>query len=402
MIVKGVKISSIHVFLYKAWCAVTRTVAFKIGLRMRRSDSAFFVSTPEYSDNSRVFCDFLLNRSYLKETRFIWIADTTHTANKIRQKGLACCRRLLNTTGPIIAFKAARSRYVFCTHGFFPGRYRIPEEQIVVNLWHGCGYKNTGRCETAFSYALVPGELFVDIKAKSFSCPKEKILALGYPRYDLLIHPVASLKLLVKKLGLPQAEQYILWLPTFRKHATLKYAEEELESGLGLPLIQDRQSLEALDNTCANLGVTLIIKRHPSQVRFEAEKYSNSLKAIKFIDQDVLNELDVSLYEVMAYTNALISDYSSAAIDYLLLNRPIGYVLEDFDLYKAARGFSMDDPLKYMPGAHIASMNDLVGFIKKVSEGDDSYSVMRDNIRRVAHNPCDCYCQRLADVLELR
>ena len=40
------------------------------------------------------------------------------------------------------------------------------------------------------------------------------------------------------------------------------------------------------------------------------------------------------LYELIGISDGLLSDYSSVAVDYLLLDRPLGYVLADYNIYK--------------------------------------------------------------------
>ncbi len=39
----------------------------------------------------------------------------------------------------------------------------------------------------------------------------------------------------------------------------------------------------------------------------------------------------------------LVSDYSSVAIDYLLLDRPLGFTLDDYEAYTESRGWVFDD-----------------------------------------------------------
>lgn len=63
-----------------------------------------------------------------------------------------------------------------------------------------------------------------------------------------------------------------------------------------------------------------------------------------------LEKKQIKLYELIGISDGLLSDYSSVAVDYLLLDRPLGYVLADYNIYKEKRGFVFEDPLEYMPG----------------------------------------------------
>ena len=53
------------------------------------------------------------------------------------------------------------------------------------------------------------------------------------------------------------------------------------------------------------------------------------------------------MYTLMAHADGLIGDYSSASLQYLLLDRPEAYVVPDLEDYKNTRGFVYDDPEAY-------------------------------------------------------
>ena len=59
-----------------------------------------------------------------------------------------------------------------------------------------------------------------------------------------------------------------------------------------------------------------------------------------------MEKKQIKLYELIGISDGLLSDYSSVAVDYLLLDRPLGYVLADYNIYKEKRGFVFEDPLE--------------------------------------------------------
>lgn len=61
----------------------------------------------------------------------------------------------------------------------------------------------------------------------------------------------------------------------------------------------------------------------------------------------------------MGYSDALITDYSSVCVDYLIVDKPIAYTLDDYEVYKQTRGFVFEDPHEYMPGHHLYRFSDL-------------------------------------------
>ena len=123
------------------------------------------------------------------------------------------------------------------------------------------------------------------------------------------------------------------------------------------------------------------------QITYLCEKIK--LSNIHFIDQEFFQENDIDLYQFLHYTDGLITDYSSIAIDYLLLNKPIAFTLDDYENYSGTRGFVFDDPKKYMPGHHIYNFEDFKQYIFDVSEGKDIYYKDRRAIMNIVHNKCE-------------
>ena len=66
------------------------------------------------------------------------------------------------------------------------------------------------------------------------------------------------------------------------------------------------------------------------------------------MDSASIKELNIDNYRLMKYSDALISDYSSAAYSFLLLDRPLAFVLDDIDTYSV--GFLVDNFEDFLPG----------------------------------------------------
>ena len=62
----------------------------------------------------------------------------------------------------------------------------------------------------------------------------------------------------------------------------------------------------------------------------------------------------------------LLSDYSSIAYDYLMLNRPIDMIFQI--LIHIRNGLCVDNPDEYIAGPKIYCYDELLGFPKDVSE----------------------------------
>lgn len=138
-------------------------------------------------------------------------------------------------------------------------------------MWHGCGYKDAakdnkppaGKSMMHFDHAMVPGPVFVETKSRYWNCEKEKILALGYPRYDWMLHPSVSRGEALEKLFSHKDMKTVIWMPTFRKSEVLISAENEIELPFQLPALESEAELKALDVHLRECGIFLIIKNIP-------------------------------------------------------------------------------------------------------------------------------------------
>ena len=365
-----------------------------------QENQILFYSTPSFSDNAKVLFDYL-KQNYADRFHIIWLIRKEDPIPEQQYEHVEFIRADSDyfRGGTFRALKAiAQSRYIFFTHTS-PVRYiRKRPGQFVVNLWHGCGYKDiqkigkTGIEINPFDIMFVPGTIFVKTKSKFWSCPENMIIPLGYPRYNLLFASSLKAQAFCSKLR-GSSSKLIAWLPTFRNTGKDRMPEERIQYTFELPLLTNKEELQQLNLFCKEQGVTLCIKRHPMQIRYSCEK--NSYSNIRFISNQDIKEAGIELYSIFQYTDALISDYSSISIDYILLDKPMSFVLNDFQEYKNSRGFVFEDPLEYMPGHHLYKFDDLKAFIQDIVDGKDLYREKRAEIMPVVHNPCRNYCKRI-------
>ena len=362
----------------------------KLPFQMKKN-RIVFESSVDYSDNARALCEYMLREGYQQQYEIIWLVNEPKHFSKESRKHLKFVKKK-HRYSKCRTWKAYyyvwTAKYVFYTHAMKMKRKKH-EEQVFINLWHGCGYKAAkgGSEQNLFDYCLVPGPLFVRTKAEFFKCPEKKILPLGYPRYDWMMQQNTERISKWKRLGieLEQKDKLVLWMPTFRKSASAQLSEETLSGELDLPLILNQQELEKLDKLCAEVGIVLVIKRHHLQKKYPIQK--DKLRRIYVLEDEVLEQNDIQLYELLTHTDALLTDYSSIAIDYLLLDRPIGFVLDDYEAYREARGFVFEHPLDYMPGAHIYQKKELEAFLRDVAVARDNEKEQRKRVRQEAHVP---------------
>lgn len=394
--------------LYSFFYGIVSTVYISLILKRKETDrnKVVFSSNPDFSDNAKSL--FLYLQKTHPEYKYVWLVKQGFDIER--------CKGFQNTETAFInaswhhgpSLKALKeigtAHYLLFTHGS-PVRYlKKKERQIVINLWHGCGYKEIQKTRKTyisvnpFDYALVPGSVFIETKYKFWGCRKDQILTLGYPRYDLFFQESGKAAAFANSLKNAEDDRIIIWMPTFRNTGTGLYPEENNTEAYDLPLLASDAQLDSLNDYCAAHSAVICIKRHPYQLEYSGEKrnYSN----IRFISNEDLVDRDIELYSLLKYTDALITDYSSVAIDYLLLNKPIAFSLDDYEHYKSTRGFVFDSPLDYMPGNHLFSFEDCMIFIQQISAGRDEYQTDREKIMPAVHNVCGNYSERLWAWLE--
>ena len=381
---------------YLPFCAIYKTF---LKLTPMKSNQVLFSSFPDFSDNSKALYQYMLNHPAYADYRFVWLMKKNDGRFPKYQRTtyISMDSRLhFGISFPALA-AIASSKILFYTHSSPIQKINEKKGQTVVNLWHGCGYKARKSPipkKKQFDYGLVPGPVFVRIKSNFWGCREDQVIPIGYPRYDQMRNISEETKAYFNRMK----EGYgsvILWMPTYRKTERNEYAVSKMKGYFELPLVDSVEQLRELDQCCKENKTLLCVKRHPKQIKYECEKigFSN----IKFISNQDLDAENADLYGLFSFVDGLISDYSSSAVDFLLMDKPLAFSLNDMEDYGSTQGFVFDDPLKYMPGHHLYTLNDMIQFIDDVCKGKDPYKNTRAAIMREVHNPCDNYCERICE-----
>ena len=140
-----------------------------------------------------------------------------------------------------------------------------------------------------------------------------------------------------------------------------------------------------------DLGVKVVVKLHPLQ---DLDQYKTmDLDHFVLLSHQEFVRRKMDLYKFMAQSDALITDYSSIFIDYLLLDRPIAFTEDDMDDY--TRGFVFDNPKSYQPGFRIKTKEDFLAFAESLVNGDDDYKSERKRVMALANDYHDGkFCKR--------
>lgn len=341
----------------------------------------FYVGSNESQpqDNSDEIVRFLQREYKGKPYSLVYLTDyPCKVPNGVKQISVSDVR---NKSSVLKVMKYyyyyARSMYLFFESGP-TGKLRNNQKTCYLN--HGTiplkYVKDALKQPQSLNYAVCPGPGCTKFYEEQYSIDKEKLLYMMPPRvkniFEDASHKVDAL------FGL-EGEQMILWLPTFRKLERGDKSERR-DSKVDSPLftLVHSEDIKYVNECLLHNFQKLVIKCHP---REKDDLVTDiELSNIIITTDEQLNENGLKTHNLMNRANALISDYSGVTFEYMFLDRPIGYYIPDFEDY--VRGFSVDNPLDYMPGIKMNSVMDLMEFLIKVKEGCDDYFDERNNLRK--------------------
>lgn len=247
---------------------------------------------------------------------------------------------LVSKVSPAGVWAYLRAEAVLFTHGLY-GNPRPCARKPIVNVFHGDGpkdirpSKNVGAL-LASSYLVGSTPLFSQFQASAFEVPADRVLVTGNPRTDQFWHPPAPGSL--ARLGI--TGEFVVWMPTFRRPRAI--GAVRVRSGAATIDETDHEELATLLAALRVRGIQLVIKPHPMDA--DRRRWEGALT----VDEDALVAAGVSLYTLLGASVGLVTDYSSVWVDYLLLDRPIAFLVPDRTSYD--RALFPADILDWVPG----------------------------------------------------
>jgi hypothetical protein len=232
-----------------------------------------------------------------------------------------------------------RAEAVFFTHGLY-GSPRPSRRKPVVNIWHGDGPKDIrpgrdvgGRISS--TYLVGSSRLFSAFKAEALDVPPERLLLTGNPRTDQLWEPPSPDAL--ARLGI--SGDFVVWMPTFRQARAV--GAVRTRAG-GVPGDAGADELGPLVSALADRQIQLVVKPHP----MDADR--RRVEGVVSVSDEDLVRAGVPLYGLLGQARGLVTDYSSVWVDFLLLDRPVAFLVTDRDRYD--RRLLPADVLDWVPG----------------------------------------------------
>ena len=284
------------------------------------------------------------------------------------------------------------TKHVYYTTGQIP--IKPARKQSVIMLDHGtASYKTAGAWSNIqngdafyFTHYTAPSPIFVPIYRQQYLCREENMVINGEPVNDFFFRTYEKYDLgAFKKVG--------VWTPTFRQSDYLGYDDSEEDL---IPMFT-QEDYEELNEQLRRHNIKLMVKLHPAQ---SLDGYAQChFSHLEIYSDEEFQKKGYELYALLKQSDFLVADYSSVPLQYLLLDKPIAFVIPDIEEYAQRRGFVFDNVLYYMPGPKANTKEALYVFLEDMAMDRDAYKDERARVRDIVHTYQDGNnCKRALEI----
>lgn len=384
-------------------CANLDLLVYNVCLRFPMNKRLIcFESEGDCCDNAFALYTYI-RKTFGEKYKIIWFVDTPENYEDSQNERYVK-KRWKNQNWKRNYYLATSGLYIY-DHNNLLKDYKKRKNQKIIYLGHGFGFKAakggvTKKVKTSPDVVVAISELGIqsDIEWQK-NCDFQSVI-LGYPRNDWLFENSDIVKnKMEKRYGFSAYKKIFLWMPTFRQSNAKGISEEYFENETGLPMFGTVEALENFNMFLAEKNIVFALKLHHLQA--ELPIFSRSFSNIIIIRDEDLRAMDIQLYQFISFTDVLITDYSSISADYILLDRPMIFTLDDVEEYRKSRGLR-EGVLDLMAGYHVYSIEQFKTAICEILQGLDVYKKERNTICKELHLYRDgLSAKRITEYLDL-
>lgn len=288
---------------------------------MPKSNSAVIHTFPDLEDSVFPVSNILLAEG-------ITVNVLTHARRPLRPNQLPKEVNLFWKYSPRAFSAYFRARFVFFTHSLFLSPAPV-DQMVVINLWHGMPIKHIGVdvegvFKPRFDLTFATSETFKTILSRAFNVPESSVVIARPPRTFSLLHCARD-----------TGPAFVAWLPTYRRSVT---GASRADGRTVEPF--DREQVRRLYEAVDSAGLALYAKLHPMADPSDLKDFE--ALGISVITDEDLRQMGTSTYQWLANSTALITDYSSVAVDWIFTMKPLFFLQDDQNEYAKTRGFYFD------------------------------------------------------------
>lgn len=340
-----------------------------------------FISKPDFSCNPHALWKYITENT---DCETAWLVTDKKRRDMLIERGIRC--ELYDTMRGNELVKEAK--YVVSNVYVFHALEK-KMGQVFINLWHGSGVKAHDFYDPNLPMQQINKVLDFSDKtdllcvhslddrfrlSAQLHFDMRKAIVTGQPRLDC-VRTAKGAKNLSILLGkeIEKYDKFIFFVPSFRANSSCHSGKFYSENVFRLDDFDKDEFRRFLEDN----NIAFIYKLHPVE--------QTALKGVEFemnshcymLTDEMLFEKDIRYNEFLNAFDIMISDYSSIAYDYLMLDRPIVYLIPDYDEYKKSKGFVFHNIEFYMPGAKARNFKELLTTLKNSIESPELYASQR-------------------------
>ena len=341
-----------------------------------------FFTENNFADNSRYFLEYLssntdhnydvkvlvINKPLFEEIGLQY-PDITYYS-----KSLSGLKLFLKTKNMVISHGSDASY-------FFPYFLDVKSKNII-NLWHGIPLKRLSlqvkilresKSRTQFQKftSICAASTFEQfLLASCFDMHIDDVWVTGTPRNDYLLHPNNDLVQEHPYLN----KKVILYAPTWREYG---------ERSSFFPF-EDKDP-ERLNAYLESQDAYLLIRGHREEMERITENYGEQkLSRILPAHQEIFPDAQ----RLLVHVDALVTDYSSIYLDFLLLDKPMIFIPYDLEEYQSYRGFLFDYE-SHTPGDKVGTQAEFMESLDRALNQPELGAIERAQMKNLFHTHQD-------------
>lgn len=283
-----------------------------------------------------------------------------------------------------IYFDLLKSKYIF-TSEVYPLPFKT-HKQTAVFLSYFIPFKDDyhlhhvllgERHDRLLDICISSCKLASYINSQTYSVSFSKFKTLGFPRDDELMkdYDCPELDRFIMNSVDYEVKKVFLMTPTHRDY--------EAKSNISRCIFGFDINKNKVENFLRERGILIIVKIHTHQ---------NQSSIDRQLPFGMIIHSPNSVYglcELMQRSDCLLTDYTSAYLDYLLLDRPVLFNFYDYEKYERTRGFSYDPLEPILAGDIFTDEDSFFEKMQLVIDGVDKYKEKRYFVRNLTHKYLD-------------
>lgn len=272
----------------------------------------------------------------------------------------------------VLSYYLYTSKFILGTNPYVRDFFKGSKQKYIIFNYYS-PFKADKSIDKPFckiDYLFSSSDFFSKYIAKSVDVEISNVMNVGFPRIDTLLNNKQNRSDVLSSIGISfSPSKVLIYAPTHRGFWGNSFSSESLDS------------IFNLTDLLVDSNTALIIFLHPEN---EKELSSFPLPKNIFLGK---NTYPYTLYNFLAISDALISDYSSLHFDYLFINKPIFYFFLDYHKFIEVRGFAYDNFLELCKGSTSFDIDQLhFNLSEYLKKGIDVFKSERTELSTLINN----------------